>query len=264
MTWLFPIQLHTEFLPYLLGVLGLLMTWELHDIELRAGRIKPRGSRAIRHGSRAIRQWVQSHGGVRMYIMAAPNDEHSCVTCRQAYGQVFSAAAIKNKRFRPLDTSCTNPSGCRCELVGLIGNGPEAEQLSKTLRQSGQPIMLSESQMVQLTASAGALPRGPDRPALYLLEALRAEGVNPQFAMSRYRSLICQAMDGEVHGYVVPAYLRLSDLLERTGNLAAALSVVDEFLNIVRGRISEDPPNRSQIKIMSARRARLLRLLQAQ
>jgi hypothetical protein len=260
MPWPFPIQLHSEFLPHLLAVLGLLMTWELHDIEVRAGRIRPRPALA----RRALLRWVRVHGGSRLYILATPNDERSCVTCRQAYGKVTSAAAIKNKRFRPLDNLCTNPSGCRCELVGLIGNWPDAEQLSKSLRQSGQPTILSESQMVQLTASAGALPRGPDRPALYLLEALRAEGVNPQFAMSRYRSLICQAVDGEVHGYVVPAYLRLSDLLERAGNLAAALDVVDEFMNILRGRISADPPNRSQIKIMSARRARLLRLLQAQ
>jgi hypothetical protein len=261
MPWAFPIQLHSEFLPHLLAILGLLMTWELHDIEVRAGRIRPRPALA----RRAILRWVRVHGGSRLYILAAPNDEHSCVTCRQAYGKVFSAAAIKNKRFRPMDNFCTNPSGCRCELVGLVGNWPAAEQLSKTLRQSGQPTILSESQMVELTASAGALPRGPDRPALYLLEALRAEGVNPQFAMSRYRSLIFQAVDGEVHGYVVPAYLRLSDLLERAGNLAAALDVVDEFMTIVRGaRNSADPPNRSQIKIMSARRARLLRLLQTQ
>jgi hypothetical protein len=247
------------FLPNLLAILGLLMTWEWHAIEVRAGRIKPRPAVA----RRAVLRWIRVHGGPRLYILATPNDEGGCVTCRQAYGKAFAAGSIKNKRFRPMDNLCTNPAGCRCELVGLVGNWPDAEELSKTLRQSGQPTILSESQMVQLTASAGAMPRGPDRPALYLLEALRAEGVNPQFAMSRYRSLLCQSLEGEVHGYVVPAYLRLSDLLERAGNLAAALGVVDEFMSIVRGQVGPVAPNRSQVKIMSARRARLLRLLQA-
>jgi hypothetical protein len=255
-----PLDFDSVLLPNLLAILGLLMTWELHDIEVRAGRIRPGPALA----RRALLRWVRVHGGSRLYILATPNDEHSCVTCRRAHGKVFPAAAIKNKRFRPLENFCTNPAGCRCELVGLVGNWPEAEELSKALRQSGQPTILSESQMMKLTASAGALPRGPDRPALYLLEALRSEGINPQFAMSRYRSLICQAVEGEAHPYLVAAYLRLSDLLERGGNLAAALGVVDEFMTIVRGRISAAPPNRSQVKIMSARRARLLRLLQAQ
>jgi len=261
MTWLFPIQYHTEFLPYLLGVLGLLMTWELHDIELRAGRIKPRGSRAISHGSRAIRQWVRSHGSVRMYIIATPIDKNTCESCRQARGKVFSSVERNRKGFRPISTLCKNPAGCRCELVGLIGNWPAAEQLSKTLQESEEPPILSDSEMIQLAASAGSLPSGADRLGLYLLEALQSEGINPNFAMSRYRSLICQGLEGIQHPYVVASYLRLSDLLERSGNLTAALNIVDEFLTVAKAGLALYPPTRLQSKVMTIRRWRLLKLL---
>jgi hypothetical protein len=264
MLWAFPIQLHSEFLPHLLAILGLLMTWELHDIELRAGRIKPRGSRVIGRGSRAIRQWVQSHGGVRLYIMAAPNDEAACTACRQARGKVFSAAARNKKDFRPLGNLCTSPAGCRCELVGLQGNWPAAERLLNTLHESGEPPTLSEMEMVQLTSSANSVRSGSDRPGLYLLEALQAEGINPNFAMSRYRSLICQSHDGIEHPYTIAAYLRLSDLLERGDSLTTALSVVDEFLLAAKRGLGTPRPTRLQIKIMRVRRARLLKLLQTQ
>ncbi|HEY3198091.1 MAG TPA: hypothetical protein VGJ57_08755 [Nitrospirales bacterium] len=257
MTWLFPIQLHTEFLPYLLGVLGLLMTWELHDIELRAGRIKPRAARTIR-------KWVKSHGGIRMYIIATPIDTNTCEICRQARGKVFSSAQRNKKGFRPMATLCVNPAGCRCELVGLIGNWPEAERLSKTLRESEEPPTLSEVEMIQLASSAGSLPGGPDRLGLYLLEALQSEGTNPNFSMSRYRSLICQALDGTQHPYIVPAYLRLSDLLERGSNLSAALSVVDEFLTVAKTGLGPHAPTRLQTKVMTIRRWRLLKRLKSQ
>jgi len=96
------------------------------------------------------------------------------------------------------------------------------------------------------------------------LEALNAEGGNPQFAMSRYRTLICQALEGNQHPYMVASYLRLSDLLEQGDNLSAALSVVDEFLMLVKNSPGPHPPTRRQTKTMSVRRARLLKLLQRQ
>jgi hypothetical protein len=199
-----------------------------------------------------------------MYLIATPIDKNTCVICQQARGKVFSSAQRNKKGFRPLGTHCVNPAGCRCELVGLIGNWPEAERLSKTLRKSEQPPTLSESEMIALVASAGSLPSGPDRLGLYLLEALQSEGINPNFAMSRYRSLICQALEGIQHPYIVPAYMRLSDLLERSGNLTTALSVVDEFVRVAKAGLGPHSPTRLQTKVMTIRRARLLKRLKTQ
>jgi hypothetical protein len=123
-------------------------------------------------------------------------------------------------------------------------------------------LILSEAEVVQLIAKSPTNQKGQDRPALFLLEALHMERNNPQFAMSRYRSLLGRSLDEVPHPYVVTAYLRLSDLLERAGSLAAALSVVDEFMSVGRG--SHGPQKPTQRKIMAHRRARLVKLLNLQ
>ena len=69
-----------ELLPYLLGVLGLLMTWELHDLEVRAGRIKGLDI----SDPAAIRRWLRSYSGMHLYIHATPNDHDACDACRKA------------------------------------------------------------------------------------------------------------------------------------------------------------------------------------
>jgi len=267
MAFPFAIQLNSELLPHLLAILGLLMTWELHDRQVRAGRITPRsifkGRRVSRRVSQGLWRWCKGHAGVHMHILMTPNDERGCKACQQACGKVFSAAAVKRKNFTGPDLTCRNPAGCRCELVGLVGNWPAAERLVRILRDTQEPATLSEEEMSHFVVSSGDYA-GQDRPGLYLLEALNAEGSNPQFAMSRYRTLICQALEGNQHPYMVPAYLRLSDLLERGNNLAAALSVVDEFLMLVKNSRGPHPPTRLQTKTMSVRRARLLKLLQRQ
>jgi len=282
MAFPFALQLNIGLLPQLLAILGLLMTWELHDIQVRAGRITPRsifkgrrvswqgvsgGRVSGRRVSRKLWRWCKGHAGVHMHILMTPNDDRGCKACQLACGKVFSAAAVRRKNFRGPALTCRNPSGCRCELVGLVGNWPEAEWLVRVLRETQEPATLSGEEMsrfVSSSVSSSGDYAGQDRPGLYLLEALNAEGSNPQFAMSRYRSLICQALEGNQHPYLVPAYLRLSDLLERGNNLAAALSVVDEFLMLVKNSPGPHPPTRLQTKVMSVRRARLLKLLQGQ
>jgi hypothetical protein len=265
MTFPFGIELDTALLPHLLAVLGLLMSWELHDIGVRAGRIK--GQHIHVHSPRAMWGWVKSHAGARMYIVATPNDQESCDVCRRAVGKVFSPAKVRKKDFRPHDGFCANPAGCRCEIVGLSGNWPEAEEILIALRQSDHELTLSQEEVVQLIAKAKS-PKGPDRAALYVLEALHMERNNPQFAMSRYRSLIGQGFDAVPHPYAVTAYLRLSDLLERSGSLPAALTVVDEFMKVGNGSLgpslSRKRPTRLQTKIMALRRVRLVKLLKLQ
>ena len=262
MTFPFGIQIDSVLLPHLLAVLGLLMSWELHAIGVRGGRIKARPIHV--NPTRAMLGWVKNHAGIRMCIVATPNDHDSCEVCRKGFGKVFSPAKVRKKGFRPHDGICMNSSGCRCEIVGLSGNWPEAEELVIALRQSEHELILSEAEVVELIAKAPTTQKGPDRPALYLLEALHMERNNPQFAISRYRSLIAQGKEGVPHPYVVTAYLRLSDLLERSGNLAASLSVVDEFMKIGDGNFGPKRPTRPQMKIMSLRRGRTVRLLKFQ
>jgi hypothetical protein len=287
MEFLTSLKIDGELIPQLLAILGLLMTWELHDIGVRSGRIKPRpifdlsgrrarvkntedgDTRTKRTPSRdvfdlsGVRSWMKSHAGVHLYIHATPNDDQGCPTCRTAAGRVFSATAIKNVKFRLLTGPCSNPAGCRCQLIGLIGNWPEAEQLWRSLDDSPQGFVLGQRELQDLLKGATVAPRGTahDRVNLYMLEAFQAEGMNSVFAMSRYRSLIRYAVEGYDHPYIVPAYLRLSELLERTGSLAAALTTVEDFVQQTKGKKFLQEPTQLQRKVMALRRSRLLNLL---
>lgn len=289
MEFLTSLKIDGELIPQLLAILGLLVTWELHDIGVRSGRIKPRpifdrsgrdsrvtstdidnsDSRAKRTPSRDVfdlasaRSWIKSHAGVHMYIQATPNDDQGCPSCRAGAGRVFSAASIKNAKFKLLAEPCSNAAGCRCQLVGLIGNWPEAEQLWRSLDDSPHGHVLREHGLKDLLTGATVAPRGTahDRVSLYMLEAFQAEGMNPVFAMSRYRSLIRYAVEGYDHPYLVPAYLRLSELLERTGSLAAALTTVEDFIQQMKGKKLVQQPTQLQRKGMALRRTRLLNLL---
>src|SRR5438874_907846 len=95
MAFPFAIQLNSGLLPQLLAILELLMTWEFHDIQVRAGRITPRsifkGRRVSWRGvsggkasggrvsggrvSRKLWRWCKGHTGVHMHVLMTPNDD---------------------------------------------------------------------------------------------------------------------------------------------------------------------------------------------
>ena len=248
-----------ELLPYLLGVLGLLMTWELHDLEVRAGRIKGLDI----SDPAAIRKWLRSCSGMHLYIHATPNDHDACDACRKADHLIFSSILVgRRENFDPLGSPCANPAGCRCVLIELVGGWPAIETLSRRLGSDSAMARLTDKEMTHLIKTGHAAGSSSDRLGIYLLEALRAEGSNPQFAISRYRRLIISAKEDGDHPFVVPAYLRLSDLLERAGRSTEALDVLDDFYMTFRDKKGPHWPTAAQsILTLSARRVRLLRKL---
>jgi len=96
-----------DILPYLLAILGLLLLWQLHNMQVQAGHIK------------TVDSWDRS--GIRLFLHVTPEDSHACVACREANGMAFLPAVVASHKFRPLAKTCTNPGGCRCLLVGLYG-----------------------------------------------------------------------------------------------------------------------------------------------
>src|SRR6185503_6645590 len=91
-----------DFIPYFLSVLGLLMIWQLHEIQVQAGRVD------------AMDFWVLS--GIRMFVYGTPCDSSACQSCRSAQGLVFLPTFVASKHFRGQIPRCTNPIGCRCLL----------------------------------------------------------------------------------------------------------------------------------------------------
>src|SRR5215217_5267515 len=99
-----------EVVPYLLAVLGLLLIWQLHDIQVKAGRIK---AADILHRS-----------NIRFFIFVTPEDAATCPACRDANGRAFLPMAVTAKKFKHLDSPCTDTDGCRCIRIGLFGAWP--------------------------------------------------------------------------------------------------------------------------------------------
>ena len=59
-----------DIMPYLLGVLGLLLVWQFYKLQVLAGRIQ------------AVDFWDRS--GTRMFIHSTVQDEHACGPCQEA------------------------------------------------------------------------------------------------------------------------------------------------------------------------------------
>ena len=249
--------LTAEAMPSMLGILGLLLSWELHDLEVRAGRIQPHDV------VDQVRQWAHRSLGVRMYIHATPNDALACAACQVANGRVFSRQAMWAGRTSAICSQCKNPGGCRCAQIGLVGAWPEGEELWRRVRGVLEPIRLSELEITQLVRS-GLADRSlgmVDRLALYMLGALHLEGLYPPLSIFYYHRLIRAEDEGHLHPYVVEAYVRLSDLLERSGHLPAALLVVEEFNVKVTAKAGIYRPTLAQTLQMLSRERRLYRFV---
>ena len=86
---LFPFTGINEILPSLMGVLGLLMTWELHDLGVRTGRIQGLDI----SDPLVVRTWIRNYSRARMYIYPTPEVPPVRDACLEPNHTVVSAAA---------------------------------------------------------------------------------------------------------------------------------------------------------------------------
>ena len=245
-----------DFIPYFLSVLGLLLIWQLHDVQVQAGRVD------------AMDFWVLS--GIRMFLYGTPCDSSACQRCRSAQGSVFLPSFVASKHFRGQIPKCSNPIGCRCLLIGVYGAWPEAERARKQLKVNRMKIELSDEQLHSMVEGGKSRRAGfsADRISLILLEAMQMEKTDPKGAINRYRFVVEEAREKRDLAFVISAYLRLSDLLESVGEDQEAYEVVSNFLERYtrkrrrrRGRqlLRGEPyrPTEGQVAMMSTRRTRL-------
>src|SRR6059058_4633786 len=87
MTGIVALLIIPEEVPSLLAVLGLLFCWELHDVEVRQGRIKPGNLLAYLVPLRIELPTL----GARpiLFIFMAWNDPRTCRRCRAAHAHAF-------------------------------------------------------------------------------------------------------------------------------------------------------------------------------
>ncbi len=240
-----------DLLPYFLALLGLLLAWEVHSIAVRAGRVK------------AVDFWNRS--GIRMFLRLTPDDASTCAVCREMSGEVLLPTVVASNGFKRSADGCKNPAGCRCQLVGLYGAWPVAQTLRLRMSRGNGRQKLTADQVDKLVTSAKTGVKGAtvvDRVSLSFVEALRAETNNAELAIEKYQFVLAQAVELRDLEFVIPTYLRLSDLLERENRRPEALKVVQHFLHTYgegkkkqRGR---PWPTELQLETMSLRKTRLM------
>lgn len=238
-----------EVMPYLLGILGLLLIWQFHRLQVMAGRIQ------------AVDFWDRS--GIRMFLHSCAHDDDACPACREASGTVFLPSVGTKKNFSTLDSPCTNPAGCRCLVVGLYGGWPEAHRLVEYLRKKVRKkhLKLTEQAMGNLLGGdwEKTVSGTADRISIHMVEAMRLQGTEPEGALFRYRFVVNEATAGRDLHFVVPAYMRLTETLERLGRVEEGLEVIKDFEQRYAGKKPVAPfPTEAQRGHMSIRKSRLV------
>lgn len=235
--------------PYLLGVLGLLLVWQFYKLQVLAGRIQ------------AVDFWDRS--GTRMFIHSTVQDDHACAPCLEANGHVFLPSLSTQKHFTTLREPCANASGCRCLVIGIYGAWREAQRLVDYLRKRSKksPLKLTEKVVVELLSGdwEKTISAGADRIAIHMLEAMRMEGSDSEAAVFRYRFVVTQATSARDLYLVVPAYLRLVELLARLKRHEEAVEVIQGFEKRYEDKKPIPPfPTEAQKGAMSIIKSRLV------
>ncbi len=208
-----------DLLPYMCAILLLLLVWQYHRVQVLAGRIQ------------AVDIFDRS--GIRMYLFATPDDEQICDSCREVNGMVFLPSRVAKAEFTPLRSPCSEGGRCTLVMVGLYGAWPEASQVVQELRAAGNggSPHLSFEEMVGLTKGSwqASVSATTDRLAVVMLTALSSEKLDPVAAISGYQQVIQQAEEVRDLPLVVPAYLRLTQLLERYDRTDEAFALIEDF-----------------------------------
>ena len=233
-----------DILPYLLAILGLTLIWKFHDMLVKAGSIQTKDF------------WERS--GVRVFLFATPSD--SCIACRAANNFAYSPGVVMSNKFSPLQRSCQNNPNCLYVLVGLYGGWTEAGQLLVRLKQEGGTMWVVDGELKALLEKASTARAGisADRLSLRMLEALRSEESNPSAAIEHYRAIIDHAGEDRDLHLVVPAFIRLSVLLQKAGQKDEARSAVERCLTEYGPKKKgPDAPTESQRALLTKRLAAL-------
>jgi hypothetical protein len=143
-------------------------------------------------------------------------------------------------------------------LIGLYGAWPQGLRVLSRLH-GGGPVQLSNKEIDALLDGAQERRHGidADRLSLAMLEATRAEAWDPTLAITRYREVIDHAREERDRAFVLPAYLRLTDLLEKQGRHHEAAAIIDRFLQAYGQRGSRAVDD-TLVETMRIRRTRLI------
>ena len=209
----------TETTLYLFGILALLGVWFFHQIQVRYGRIQ-----AIDVFDRSVE---------RFYLYVLPNDRPSCPICVQSQGRVFLPSVVGKIGFSPLDGPCSGTVPCQGLLVGLYGGWLEARQVVSRLQQASKkhPVRVSSEELCALVKGdwSKSISADTDRIGVHLLEGWCFGKNDMPVAIEGLRYVVDRTKEARHLSYVVPAALRLMDLLLKAGREDEARLLIEQF-----------------------------------
>ncbi|MCP9453057.1 MAG: hypothetical protein NNA23_10285 [Nitrospira sp.] len=235
---------------HLVAVLALLVVWQFYRMQVLAGRIM------------AID--ILDRSGIRMYIYAVPDDDDVCEVCSAANRRAFLPSYIVKKGFALLPERCRRQVPCPVVLIGLYGAWPEAREIVQRLRANPSKgwVQLSPEELRMLVDGPWeqSISADTDRVGVRMLEAVCYEKINPAVSIAAYRYVTEEAKDIRHLCLVVPAYLRLAQLLTRSKESNHVLEVIERFeLRFPESRQGLYFPTREQRHLMKMRKALLLK-----
>ncbi len=235
---------------YLIAILGLLVVWQYYQMQIMAGRI--------------LAVDIFDRSGIRMYVYATPDDDHICEVCSAANGRVFSPSQVAKKGFAPLARKCRRPSPCLGVLIGLYGGWLEArgvlERLRANLRKGGIHLSPEEIRAMVNGQWERSISAETDRLGVHMLEAMSYEKINRGVSIVGYRYVVDEAKEVRHLMLLVPAYLRLVQLLVRSGETDKALEYIERFENrFPANKRGPHFPSDEQREMMKTRKTHLIK-----
>ena len=236
---------------YLVAVLALLVIWQYYQMQIMAGRI--------------LAVDIFDRSGIRMYFFVTADDDHVCEVCSAATGRVFSSSQVAKQSFTPLSGTCKRAVPCASVLVGLYGGWLEARGVLERVRANfkrRKGVQLSSEELRAMVNGQWerSISAETDRLGIHIIEAMCYEKVNPQVAVSGYRFVVDQAKEIRHLMLLVPAYLRLTQLLIRSGEAAEALELVERFeARFPTNKRGPHFPSEEQREMMRTKKTQLLK-----
>jgi hypothetical protein len=233
---------------YLAAIVVLLGLWLFHQIQVRSGRIQ-----AIDLFDRSV---------VRLYLYVLPEDRACCPVCAQAHGSVFLPSSARRVGFSALDGLCTGTVPCQGVLIGLYGGWVEARQVVSRMPQSSKqrPVRLSSEELYGLAKGAWnkSISADTDRIAMQLLAGWCFAKTDQVAAVEGLRYVVDRAKEPRHLAYIVPASLRLMELLLKAGQEDEARLAIEQFeARFPPERPDVDGPTFAQRKVLQEMKSRL-------
>ncbi|MBH0188153.1 MAG: hypothetical protein HP493_04665 [Nitrospira sp.] len=238
--------------PYLVAILGLLVIWQYYQLQIMTGRI--------------LAVDIFDRSGIRMYIYVTPDDDSRCEVCARAHGRVFLPSQVAKNGFPPLDERCKGSIPCPGVLVGLYGAWLEARAVMERVRTNAKNggIALSPEDLRALVNGQWeqSISADTDRLGIHMIEAVCYEKINQAVSIAGYRYVISEVKEVRHLLLLVPAYLRLSLLLVRSGATKDAREVIERFER--RFPVKKRGPHFPTVEQRTAMKIRKTYLLESQ